>query len=52
MANTIDAYCNSCKRFTRFVLVDDNWQCQSCNSYKTQNDNYDSQEPYTDWSDY
>lgn len=35
MSNTRDAYCRSCRRFTYFINDGEDWQCQSCDSYNT-----------------
>lgn len=53
LGNTIYAYCNACETYTDFCFDGEDWECQSCNSYNTQSDHNDSENPYNlDWNPY
>lgn len=49
MANTIDAYCNTCKSYTFFTYDGEDWECQRCGSLNSQSGSCDSETPYPDY---
>jgi hypothetical protein len=46
MANSIDAYCTSCGKFTYFCYDGEDWECQSCGALNSQGDHCDSENVY------
>lgn len=39
MSNTIESHCSECDSDTFFVFDSEDWECQSCGAYNTNDSN-------------